>query len=831
MSKEASQQNNENNNITISDQPASQDYLGLTPYVIAMTKFLTNSDTKPPLSISIEGEWGSGKSSFMKQLETEIISESEEIKKRKLQKLWDKIKKEHITSDLSDICQLLEIKFSQKTQTVWFNAWRHEKAESLWATFAISFLEQISSNRDLSDWIPNLLSSLFLFINRLDFKEKPLKSLNSIIYISLVSSIIVTFIYVGVFKVGVSGISQFSEQIVELLETKEEEKEEEKKEKKAQQPKPKPESKEQEQRNDENSDNVLTILLLIGGIGGSSAGIGKLLGKLKEIIGDPKMDLTQYLESPDYKSQVAFVEKFHEDFRKIVEAYIGKDEKVYVFIDDLDRCELDKAADLLQALNMMISNDPQIIFILGMDREKVAAAITYKQKNVLPYLASLNGNNQDQTTNNTNNGLTKKLDYGFSYLEKFVQLSFTIPKPSENSLQGFFTGIYLRDNQDKVSRRKRFFGIPYESIIKTFNKRKSSSNNTTIKVEPETIPPRRELAIFPIIKKDLEYNEQEELVKMVAPFFDNNPRRLKQYLNGLGLKRYIYYYAVGTTWKEREVITQQQLGKFVAITLKYPRLLYELEKEPSLLSTLEKCAVDKDNSSDEKYSQVAYWINTYPKLADLLCYLPNKNNDQPDDKYSLKNQGIKKLLQVLPQQEDLPPQYFQLREFLEENNWKEADQETLNVMLKVANREKEGYLEIEDIENFPCQDLYIIDQLWVKYSEGHFGFSVQKKIYQELGGTIAYDQNIWIQFCDRVGWRKEGESLDYEQLTFTLTPRNSRSTNQNQEPPQGHLPYQVNIWKLTPYPTTGQLFPPTPETRRKLAVVASLFSRIETCKL
>ncbi|CCQ59603.1 GUN4 domain-containing protein, partial [Crocosphaera watsonii] len=44
-------------------------------------------------------------------------------------------------------------------------------------------------------------------------------------------------------------------------------------------------------------------------------------------------------------------------------------------------------------------------------------------------------------------------------------------------------------------------------------------------------------------------------------------------------------------------------------------------------------------------------------------------------------------------------------------------------------------------DNFPCEDLRIIDQLWVKYSNGQFGFSVQKQIYMdELGGTKMYNE-------------------------------------------------------------------------------------------
>jgi serine/threonine protein kinase len=80
--------------------------------------------------------------------------------------------------------------------------------------------------------------------------------------------------------------------------------------------------------------------------------------------------------------------------------------------------------------------------------------------------------------------------------------------------------------------------------------------------------------------------------------------------------------------------------------------------------------------------------------------------------------------------------YTKLRNLLAAQKWKEADQETARVMLEAANRTKEGYLDRQSIENFPCEDLRTIDQLWVKYSEGRFGFSVQKQIWLELGGSM-----------------------------------------------------------------------------------------------
>ncbi|TYQ29321.1 GUN4 domain-containing protein [Pseudanabaena sp. UWO311] len=71
----------------------------------------------------------------------------------------------------------------------------------------------------------------------------------------------------------------------------------------------------------------------------------------------------------------------------------------------------------------------------------------------------------------------------------------------------------------------------------------------------------------------------------------------------------------------------------------------------------------------------------------------------------------------------------------------------------MANREKDGCLNIENIKDFPSEDLQMIDWLWVNYSDGKFGFSVQKKLWLECGGKIGeYDQGVWREFAARVGW-------------------------------------------------------------------------------
>ena len=113
--------------------------------------------------------------------------------------------------------------------------------------------------------------------------------------------------------------------------------------------------------------------------------------------------------------------------------------------------------------------------------------------------------------------------------------------------------------------------------------------------------------------------------------------------------------------------------------------------------------------------------------------------------------------------------YQPLENYLKNGQWKEADMETARVMLQTVGKEESEYLYPNELENFPCDDLLAIDRLWVKYSQGRFGFSVQAKIYRDLGGTREYNEEIWIAFCDRIGWRKDGDWMDYENLTFTTT--------------------------------------------------------------
>ncbi|MEA5579159.1 GUN4 domain-containing protein [Anabaena sp. UHCC 0451] len=117
--------------------------------------------------------------------------------------------------------------------------------------------------------------------------------------------------------------------------------------------------------------------------------------------------------------------------------------------------------------------------------------------------------------------------------------------------------------------------------------------------------------------------------------------------------------------------------------------------------------------------------------------------------------------------------YRNLQQLLSAQNWQDADKETYSLMLKISEREDKGWLDDGEIRKIPRYDLHIINQLWVKYSGGKFGFSIQKQIFQDHK-----------QFTARCGWIENiatNELIKYEDYNFTLDAH------------RGHLPSTPRI--------------------------------------
>ncbi|MGQ4647820.1 GUN4 domain-containing protein [Lyngbya aestuarii] len=116
--------------------------------------------------------------------------------------------------------------------------------------------------------------------------------------------------------------------------------------------------------------------------------------------------------------------------------------------------------------------------------------------------------------------------------------------------------------------------------------------------------------------------------------------------------------------------------------------------------------------------------------------------------------------------------YQRLRDYLATGSWSEADQETIRLIQDIAGQTDLEELRPNDIRTFPCSGIRIIDQLWLTYSDGRFGFSVQLHIYQSVGGTlnttIEQNQDILEKWGEQVGWRRNNKWLKCSELDYSL---------------------------------------------------------------
>jgi len=123
--------------------------------------------------------------------------------------------------------------------------------------------------------------------------------------------------------------------------------------------------------------------------------------------------------------------------------------------------------------------------------------------------------------------------------------------------------------------------------------------------------------------------------------------------------------------------------------------------------------------------------------------------------------------------------YQPLEQYLQTGQWEEADDETYRLMITTVGKEVGQSFEPDELLNFPCDELLSIDRLWVRYSQGRFGFSVQKEIYLSVSGVADgryhHEQEKFEKLADRVVWR---ENRKWKLLDFQY----------DISAPTGHLP-------------------------------------------
>jgi hypothetical protein len=167
-------------------------------------------------------------------------------------------------------------------------------------------------------------------------------------------------------------------------------------------------------------------------------------------------------------------------------------------------------------------------------------------------------------------------------------------------------------------------------------------------------------------------------------------------------------------------------------------------------------------------------------LTGAVAEMPNQPNDQQGTIISWES-GIV---------------YDELERLLANHEWRQANDKTFELILEASGRAKQGWINTESLENFPCTDLKIIDTLWTKYSDNKFGYSVQLPIFIETGNNPGKlgDEEAFDRFGDQVGWRQptgDEQNPNRDWIAF------KENFNYSLDAPRGHLPNPRYEYEVT----------------------------------
>jgi archaellum component FlaC len=187
--------------------------------------------------------------------------------------------------------------------------------------------------------------------------------------------------------------------------------------------------------------------------------------------------------------------------------------------------------------------------------------------------------------------------------------------------------------------------------------------------------------------------------------------------------------------------------------------------EGEVLHRLEQLEQAQDKSEPVIWAQMPQEISKVDELEKQLSRIKEQLKGAERERQELKSEVAQLSAQVA--KFDADPQkkiandpsliseagidYSRLQSFLAAGEWEKANKET-SIILRSIGFIITGIDDIsyeQVIQQLPETDIHHIDKLWLHYSYGRFGFSLQKRIYKEV------DENLF-ELGKNVGWVRPG---------------------------------------------------------------------------
>lgn len=220
----------------------------------------------------------------------------------------------------------------------------------------------------------------------------------------------------------------------------------------------------------------------------------------------------------------------------------SKDRPLIILIDDLDRAPPPVAVRVLEAINLVLDH-AQCMFVLSLDLEMVAASIESEYQ---PALERLDG----------------PAGFGRAFIEKFVQMSFAIPRPSDADMAAYLEGFLKSPSRDGRARSATLKGAAG-----------LGAGSYAAPNKPARTPEQAEREQAFVTEFD-ESDDVKKAIKAGAYYIGKNPRKLKRFINNFRLLAFI--------GNRKSIIERpsdlESLALVVAAQLEYPEMLAALQE-------------------------------------------------------------------------------------------------------------------------------------------------------------------------------------------------------------------------------------------------------------
>lgn len=300
------------------------DELGYRPYAEALAAFIRDPRTLTPLTIGIKAPWGAGKTSLMRMVEEELSRADRPAGDEgpAEDRLTNGTVLELSNRPPEEAADDVAVPLGRRTRIVWFNAWKYQSGDQLWAGLAHAIVDQVTAGLSVTD--------RERFWARLNLRRVDPDVVRQRIHRAFGQRLGQWALVVPATLVAAGAAALVDPEVAGWI-----------------------------------------------GVGGVAAMIGGVADQWRRFVRQEAVtSVPELLRDPGYDGRLGFLHLVHEDLERILDLATGPDQPLVVFIDDLDRCSYSTVAQVIEALNVFLSGDfANCVFVVAMEPDLVAAQI------------------------------------------------------------------------------------------------------------------------------------------------------------------------------------------------------------------------------------------------------------------------------------------------------------------------------------------------------------------------------------------------------------------------------------------------------------------------